>query len=108
RIATGEIRPRRAVIRHEQGIPHEHGITDPIGRAGRRVPRGMPDLHSQRSDGQPIAFGQQTVKLPAIHREVITQIEHGGETLLHAANMLADRHLATQLLLEPLGRRQVI
>ena len=91
-IAAWKVGAGRAEVRHEQGVPDEHRILDPIGDIGRRVSGRIDHLALHRADREALAVLEQVVELAAVAADV-GGVKDGAKDLLHLANMLADANL---------------
>ncbi len=108
RIAARKIAAGGAHIWHEQGVAHEHGVTDPVGHAGGRVTRYRQRLRRESADRKVLAVEQQAVELVAVGPEFILQIEDALEYVLHMGDPGADGNLASQLLPQVVRSGQMI
>ena len=102
-VAAGEIGPRRAAVRHEQGITDECGVADHMRHASRRMAGGMNSKRLHGANLITVAILEQAVKLAAVAPEFGTFVEDLAKSLLHDRNSLTYADPAAELTLD-IGR----
>lgn len=69
-VAAREIRPRRAEVRHAQGIADEHRVSDLVADAGRCVAMRMEHLGIEAADVEVLASPEQVVEVAVAGLEI--------------------------------------
>ena len=108
RIAAREVAARGAVVRREQRVTDECGVTEHIGHAIVRVPRRMHDQQFQLTQRAAITVREQAIELTPVGRPVTPHIEDVPEVTLHGPDAAADCDRGAELPCEPGRAAQVI
>ncbi len=107
-VAAREVAASGAHIGHEHGVAHKHRVAKLVSHASRGVARHIHGVASQAAHVDGVPIGKQMVKLRAVQLEAGFHVEDALEHFLHAADVVANRGFAAQVLLQIRRGAQVV
>ena len=83
----GEISARRAAIGHEQRVANKHSITDLVGHAGWRMPRGKHGHSLHIADLIGLAISEKMIELATVAFKFSPGVKDFAENMLDCGDL---------------------